>query len=89
MSYQIMIIPDFDKNQSHCGRVQNLGYKAAREGINSAVMRSAVVMQMTWVGAPTIYYGMRLVYVDLPIRIIGEHIHGDRKTKNCYNFTKI
>ncbi len=39
------------------GRVQNLGYKAAREGINSAVMRSAVVMQMTWVGAPTIYYG--------------------------------
>jgi alpha-glucosidase len=30
---------------------------AAEQGINKAVFREAVVMQMTWVGAPTIYYG--------------------------------
>lgn len=39
------------------GRVNNLGSQAADEGINKAVMREAVVMQMTWIGAPTIYYG--------------------------------
>ncbi len=39
------------------GRVAQLGSKAAEEGINYAVMREAVVMQMTWVGAPTVYYG--------------------------------
>ena len=39
------------------GRTNNLGPQAAKEGINKAVMREAVVMQMTWPGAPTIYYG--------------------------------
>jgi alpha-glucosidase len=39
------------------GRVQTLGYDAAGENINEAVMREAVVMQMTWIGAPTVYYG--------------------------------
>ena len=39
------------------GRVEQLGTKAAEEGINHAVMREAVVLQMTWPGAPTIYYG--------------------------------
>lgn len=39
------------------GRVANLGHAAASEGVNPAVMREAVVMQMTWPGAPTIYYG--------------------------------
>ncbi len=39
------------------GRVESKGSKAAEEGINKAVMREAVVLQMTWVGAPTIYYG--------------------------------
>lgn len=39
------------------GRVEHLGSKAAEEGVNHAVMREAVVIQMTWVGAPTIYYG--------------------------------
>ncbi len=33
------------------------GPKAAEEGINDAVMREAVIMQMTWPGAPTVYYG--------------------------------
>ena len=39
------------------GREAQLGSKAAEEGINLAVMREAVAVQMTWVGAPTVYYG--------------------------------
>ena len=39
------------------GRVENLGPRAANEYVNLAVMREAVVMQMTWIGAPTVYYG--------------------------------
>ena len=37
------------------GRVQELGAEAANENVNVAVMREAVVMQMTWPGAPTVY----------------------------------
>ncbi len=39
------------------GRMNNKGSEAANQGINKAVMREAVVIQMTWPGAPTIYYG--------------------------------
>lgn len=39
------------------GRVQDLGSDAALEGVNKGVFREAIVIQMTWVGAPTIYYG--------------------------------
>lgn len=39
------------------GRAHQVGVKAAEEGINYAVMRLAVTVQMTWVGAPTLYYG--------------------------------
>ncbi|MCR4850671.1 MAG: glycoside hydrolase family 13 protein [Lachnospiraceae bacterium] len=39
------------------GRTNNLGPEAANEGINKAVFREAVVMQFSWPGAPTIYYG--------------------------------
>lgn len=39
------------------GRVQTLGPEAANQNVNKAVFREAVVMQMTWWGAPTIYYG--------------------------------
>ena len=39
------------------GRVAEKGPEAAEEYVNLAVMREAVVMQMTWIGAPTIYYG--------------------------------
>ena len=39
------------------GRMDHFENDAASEGIESAVMREAVVMQMTWPGAPTIYYG--------------------------------
>ena len=39
------------------GRVANLGAKAANDYVIKSVMREAVIMQMTWVGAPTLYYG--------------------------------
>lgn len=39
------------------GRVSYAGAAAASQGINPAVMREAVVIQMTWPGAPTVYYG--------------------------------
>ncbi|WMJ90548.1 glycoside hydrolase family 13 protein [Anaerocolumna sp. MB42-C2] len=39
------------------GRTDSLGPNAANEGVNKGVFRSAVTVQMTWVGAPTIYYG--------------------------------
>ena len=39
------------------GRIETLGPEAAEKGINKAVMREAVIFQMTWPGAPTVYYG--------------------------------
>ena len=39
------------------GRTDSAGPQAAEQGVNKAVFREAVVMQMTWMGAPTIYYG--------------------------------
>ena len=39
------------------GRTNTLGPEAANEGVNKAVMREAVMIQMTWIGAPTLYYG--------------------------------
>lgn len=39
------------------GRTQTLGAEAASKGIDKAVLREAVLIQMTWPGAPTIYYG--------------------------------
>lgn len=39
------------------GRTNNLGPEAANQGVNKAVLRQAVIMQMTWPGAPTVYYG--------------------------------
>lgn len=39
------------------GRVDRLGDNAASDGIKKYLMREAVIMQMTWPGAPTVYYG--------------------------------
>ena len=39
------------------GRLHTAGAAAASEEINYGIFRSAVVIQMTWPGAPTIYYG--------------------------------
>ena len=40
-----------------CGRVASLGSDAADNYIVKELLRSAVVIQMTYVGAPTLYYG--------------------------------
>lgn len=39
------------------GRLANVGPKAAEENINKGILREAVIFQMTWPGAPAIYYG--------------------------------
>ena len=39
------------------GRIDTLGWEAASQDIRPEIMREAVVLQMTWPGAPTIYYG--------------------------------
>lgn len=39
------------------GRTNSHGPEAADRHVNKAVMREAVLIQMTWPGAPTIYYG--------------------------------
>ena len=39
------------------GRTDSRGPKAAEINVNKGVFKEAVVVQMTWPGAPTIYYG--------------------------------
>jgi len=39
------------------GRINTLGAQAASENLNYGLMREAVLVQMTWPGAPTLYYG--------------------------------
>ena len=39
------------------GRTNSLGPEAADQNVNKGIMRAAVMIQMTWPGAPTIYYG--------------------------------
>ena len=39
------------------GRLADKGSAAAEAGVKKSVLRQAVVMQMTWPGAPTLYYG--------------------------------
>ena len=39
------------------GRLATLGAEAASEGIRRSIFMAAVTLQMTWVGAPTVYYG--------------------------------
>lgn len=39
------------------GRIGTAGPEAANEGVSLSVYREAVMVQMTWPGAPTLYYG--------------------------------
>ena len=39
------------------GRLGPNTSEEAEQNVNKAVMREAVVIQMTWIGAPTVYYG--------------------------------
>lgn len=40
-----------------CGRLHTSGAALADENIKIEVMMEAIVMQMTWIGSPTLYYG--------------------------------
>lgn len=45
------------RTNHYVGRTASLGPEAANQHLNYGVMREAVLIQMTWPGAPTIYYG--------------------------------
>ena len=45
------------RTNGNVGRVANCALQAAEMWVNKGIMKEAVVMQMTWPGAPTIYYG--------------------------------
>ena len=45
------------RTNGNVGRVGSHGPDAANAYVNKGIMKEAVVMQMTWPGAPTIYYG--------------------------------
>ena len=45
------------RTNSQVGRLHTRGGAAAEAGVKKAVMMEAVLFQMTWPGAPTIYYG--------------------------------
>lgn len=45
------------RTNGRVGRIGTAGHQAAGEGVRLAVLREAVVVQMTWPGAPTYYYG--------------------------------
>ena len=45
------------RTNSTVGRIATKGAKAANENVEKCILREAVVMQMTWPGAPTVYYG--------------------------------
>lgn len=45
------------RTNHYVGRIENSGREAADNGVDRAVMREAVIFQMTWPGAPTVYYG--------------------------------
>lgn len=45
------------RTNGRVGRVQTAGPESASEGIKKGVFKEAVILQMTWPGAPTIYYG--------------------------------
>ncbi len=45
------------KTNHIAGRAESLGCQAAESGVKKSVLREAVMMLLTWVGAPTLYYG--------------------------------
>ncbi|MCL1843425.1 MAG: glycoside hydrolase family 13 protein [Defluviitaleaceae bacterium] len=45
------------RTSGNTGRLHTVGARAAERDINKNIMMEAVVFQLTWPGAPTIYYG--------------------------------
>ena len=63
------------------GRIGTVGAQMASEDIDTALMRLAVLIQMTWPGAPTIYYGDEAACAAGLIRTAAEPIRGDMKIR--------
>ncbi len=45
------------RTNGNVGRVDSRGSESANQYVNKGIMKEAVIVQMTWPGAPTIYYG--------------------------------
>jgi len=45
------------RTNGNVGRLNTHGKESAEEGVNFGIMKEAVLLQMTFLGAPTIYYG--------------------------------
>ena len=45
------------RTSGRLGSGLDVGVKAANEGVNKGIFKEAVLVQFTWMGAPTIYYG--------------------------------
>ena len=45
------------RTNGRVGRTASAGPEAANLGVKKAAMMAAVIIQMTWLGAPTVYYG--------------------------------
>lgn len=45
------------RTNGRVGRTASAGPRMAEVGVNKAAMRAGVIIQMTWMGAPTLYYG--------------------------------
>ena len=45
------------RTKHRVGRTATVGAESANYGVKPALMRAAVAVQMTWPGAPTLYYG--------------------------------
>lgn len=69
------------------GRLNYLGAAAAGEGVSKAVMREAVAVQMTFPGAPTVYYGDEAGvcgFTDPDSRRTYPWGHEDREMIDCH-----
>lgn len=44
------------RTSGHIGRLETSGSAAASDSVSKAMLRQAVLVQMTWPGAPTVYY---------------------------------
>lgn len=47
----------YTRTNKTVGRLHTVGSEAADKNTNKGIMQEAVVFQMTWPGAPTVYYG--------------------------------
>lgn len=61
------------------GRIASKGSEAAGKDVNYGIMREAIMIQMTWPGAPTLYYGDEAGFADGLIPITDGHILGVMK----------